>query len=592
MGDEHKRPGLIRELNRRNVFRAAAAYVLIGWVLLQVADVLFPALSLPDWTTRFVAGLLILGFPLVIFFAWAYELTPEGLKRETDATIPASVKSQTARRLNVAVVLLLLAALGILVLRSHVWNAPEPVGSNLAQDPQPGIPAPPEKSIAVLPFANTSEDPANEHFSDGMAEELLSLLARIPDLRVIGRSSSFQFKGRNEDLRSIGEQLGVSNLLEGSVRKSGNMVRVTAQLVSTKDGASLWSESFNRSLDDIFAVQEEIARAVVEALKVELLDGVVADRQAPASNEAYDLYLRGRYLSRQLGESRLEQARQYFHRALELDPEMAPAWLGLGGVIINEVLSGEREREEGLRSARNALERALELDSTLAQAHYNLAFIRMTFDWDFVSAESEFRRSLALEPNSAATLSGLGLLMIALRRPQEAIDLQRRSLAIDPLRPASHHNLGYVAYFAHEFELSEESFRATLELTDDYPRGHYYLGTALLMQGRADEACREIAMDSSRMYRLAGIALCTHASGMMEEADAALSELMENFPDEAAFYIAEALARRSRTDDVFQWLERSANQREPAVLLVHSSPLLTEIKTDPRYDELLDRLGF
>ncbi|HKJ18889.1 MAG TPA: tetratricopeptide repeat protein [Xanthomonadales bacterium] len=586
MADDQKQRGLIAELRRRNVFKVAVAYLLMSWVLLQIADVLFPALTLPDWTIRLVAGLLILGFPPVLFFAWAFEITPEGLKRDTGA--PRASASATRKKLNFAVIALLLLAIVVFALTNQM--RPQEVPDPMAR-PSPDV-APVEKSIAVLPFLNMSDDPANEHFSDGMSEELLNLLAKIPDLKVIGRGSSFQFKGKNKDLRDVGQQLGVANILDGSVRKSGDMVRVTAQLISASDGSSIWSESFNRSLDDIFAVQDEIAHSVVDALKITLLNGVVAERTPPNSSEAYDLYLRGNYLSSQLGESRLDQAREYYNQAVTLDPELAPAWLGLGAVTINEILSDVRSREEGLPDAMAMLERALELDPNLSDAYYMVGFINMAFNWDFSAAETAFRRALEIEPNSAPALSGMGLLMIALNRPEEAIEYQQRSLEIDPLRPTSHHNLGYVAYHGHQFMLSEESFRTALELSGDYPRGHYYIGVALFAQGRADEACAEFGVDSSQVYRLAGLALCNTVNGMAEQADAALAELMDQHADEAAFLVAEALAKRDRNDEAFEWLQRSVTQREPNAILIHSSPFLTVLQSDPRYHRLYKAIGF
>jgi TolB-like protein len=237
MTEPARQQGFFAELNRRNVFRVGMAYVLVGWILLQIADVLFPALTLPEWTTRLVAGLLLLGFPLALFFAWAFELTPDGLKREADVPREESITHKTRRKLDFVVVGVLLVALTLMLVDKFVWQASESA-------PESFVAATSEdKSIAVLPFANMSDDPANEYFSDGITEELLNLLAKVPELRVIGRTSSFQFKNKNEDLRIIGEKLGVTNILEGSVRKSGNTVRVTAQLINSSDGAHLWTET-------------------------------------------------------------------------------------------------------------------------------------------------------------------------------------------------------------------------------------------------------------------------------------------------------------------------------------------------------------
>ena len=408
MTEPARQQGFFAELNRRNVFRVGMAYVLVAWIVLQIADVLFPALTLPEWTTRLVAGLLLLGFPLALFFAWAFELTPDGLKREADVPREESITHKTRRKLDFVVVGVLLVALALMLVDKFVWQASDSAPESVVAA------ANGDKSIAVLPFANMSDDPSNEYFSDGITEELLNLLAKVPELRVIGRTSSFQFKNKSEDLRVIGEKLGVTNILEGSVRKSGNTVRVTAQLINSSDGAHLWSDTFDRDLDDIFKVQDEIAQSVVETLKVKLLGAALPQRKQPTDREAYDLYLKGRYFYVRLGVDDVGKAEDYFEKAVQLDPQSAPAWDGLAAVYIRQILNGALPPEEGQALVWHALDRAIELDPTLSVTHYRVGFIRMIFDWNWPGAEEAFAKALAIEPNFPDALSGTGLLKVLL----------------------------------------------------------------------------------------------------------------------------------------------------------------------------------
>ena len=324
---------VVAELKRRNVVRVAVLYGLAAWLILQVADVLVPALGLPDWVMRFVALLLILGFPLVLIFSWVYELTPEGLKKQHEVDLNQSITHETGRKINYVIgALAVLAIVVVAVERFIPRTAPIPAATDAASGASP-VQAPLQaaaKSIAVLPFADMSAGKDQEYFADGLSEELLNLLAKLPELRVIGRTSSFQFKGRNEDLRVIGEKLNVAHILEGSVRKSGEKVRITAQLIRAADGSHLWSETYDRTLDDIFVVQDDIAGEVVKALKLTLLGTALTTRSKPQDSEAYNLALQGRFFVERRGQKDLERAVEYFRQARERDPELRP---GLGGPI-------------------------------------------------------------------------------------------------------------------------------------------------------------------------------------------------------------------------------------------------------------------
>jgi adenylate cyclase len=586
MTEPARQQGFFAELNRRNVFRVGMAYVLVAWIVLQIADVLFPALTLPEWTTRLVAGLLLLGFPLALFFAWAFELTPDGLKREADVPREESITHKTRRKLDFVVVGVLLVALALMLVDKFVWQASDSAPESVVAA------ANGDKSIAVLPFANMSDDPSNEYFSDGITEELLNLLAKVPELRVIGRTSSFQFKNKNEDLRVIGEKLGVTNILEGSVRKSGNTVRVTAQLINSSDGAHLWSDTFDRDLDDIFKVQDEIAQSVVETLKVKLLGAALPQRKQPTDREAYDLYLKGRYFYVRLGVDDVGKAEDYFEKAVQLDPQSAPAWDGLAAVYIRQILNGVLPPEEGQALVWHALDRAIELDPTLSVTHYRVGFIRMIFDWNWPGAEEAFAKALAIEPNFPDALSGTGLLKVLLGQNDTALDFVQRSLRVDPLRPSAHHNIGFVNYQSGNYAVAIDAFREALEMSGGtYTRGNYYLSLNLLALGELQAALRANEKETGEQWRLAGRSVILHALNRADESDVALKEMSERFADKAAFVIAGAHAYRGEIDEAFNWLDRAYEQHDPLISWIMQDPLLQNLHRDPRYSALLEKLN-
>lgn len=572
--------GVYSELKRRNVFRVAIAYVLVAWVVLQIADVLFPALSLPSWTVRFVVGLLILGFPLALVFAWAFELTPEGLKLERDVDRTKSITRQSARKLDRVVIAVLAVALALFALDKFAWDAGEPAVVSIGSD----------KSIAVLPFVNMSDDSANEYFSDGVSEELLNLLAKIPDLRVIGRTSSFQFKGRNEDLRVIGETLGVTNILEGSVRKSNNKVRITAQLISAEDGAHLWSETYDRDLDDVFGIQDEIAAAVVNALRVELLGESIPTHLGTSSTAAYDVYLKGLYHHRKYTPADLETALRYYEEALEFDPTLADAWQGKGSVYLNQTFDGSLPLSRGTSMSRDALARALELNPEAANSLYLMGFLQTTSDWDWEGARASMEGVLAIEPNHSGALSGMALLSAAVDRFDEAIEYSSRSILVDPFRLASRHNHGLIYYKAGRIDEAVPALRDAVDYGPNLTRNHYRYALALLAAGDAEAALAAVEQEKGEQWRLAGKAIIHAAIGNSEEADAALAELTERFAENASYVIAKAHAVRGEVDEAFHWFDIAWERRDPLMPFIRDDPGLDSVRADPRFVELLDRL--
>jgi TolB-like protein len=439
---------LFAELKRRNVFRVGAAYLVSAWLLIEVADTVFPRLGLPDWTVTFVIVLALLGLPLALFLSWAYELTPDGVKRSEEVEPEASVTPRTGRHIDRLIVIALLGVI-VLLVAERLWFAgadseqttadedTAAVGNGAASDRagSPSAPAPAERTIAVLPFANLSSDAENAYFADGLTEEVLNWLAKVPGLKVAGRTSSFHFKDRNEDLRSIGSQLGVAHVLEGSVRKSGQRLRITAQLIKVEDGFHLWSDTFDRELDDIFAIQDEIARAIVEALKLELGAAHAGTRPATESLPAYERLLEARTLIARRGFEGLSRAIVLLDEAVRLDPEFAAAWGALAqahSLAHYYDSDPNRFRQAALARAEAAARKALQLDPGLASAHQALGDVqRDRFLW--LEAEANYRRALELNPNEVEANSQYAQMLGRLGLPGRALPYVARAIELDPL---------------------------------------------------------------------------------------------------------------------------------------------------------------
>jgi len=432
---------LFAELKRRNVFKVAAAYIIVGWLLMQVGDTLAPALHLPEWINSALAFFLILGFPVAVIFAWAFEMTPEGLKKESDVDRERSITSLTGRKLNTTITVLMALALGYFAFDKFVLDP----GRDAAQVERalqtaegkaaaPAESGPPQLSIAVLPFVNMSADEANEYFSDGLTEELLNILAKIRELQVAGRTSSFAFKGQNDDLRLIGEKLNVKSILEGSVRKDDqrNRVRITAQLVNADDGYHLWSETYDRELDDIFAIQEEIAHEVAKALRVTLLgEGGDPAQVADTDFGAYDLYLKALQGINEGGYDDLDRAANQLHQALAIDPGYVPARLALVNAWSEMANTGAITRAEAVERGMPVLEGVLDEQPYDSDAHVELALLNH-FQGDREAADREYVRALELNPRSARALQEYGRFLFEWFEPDRGLALIDEALKIEP----------------------------------------------------------------------------------------------------------------------------------------------------------------
>jgi TolB-like protein/class 3 adenylate cyclase/Tfp pilus assembly protein PilF len=461
-------------------------------------------------------------------------------------------------------------------------------------------------SIAVLPFVNMSRDEENEYFADGLAEELLNVLSKIRGLRVASRTSAFSFKGTKVDIPTVAQKLNVANILEGSVRKSGKRVRITAQLIEVATDSHLWSESYDRELEDIFAVQDDIAQSVVKELRSALLGekpdasvtaAVKAEVRAAAKGrgenaEAYRLYLQGRFFEDRLTRDDTAKAIGYYRQALELDPEYALAWGGLSRAYSNQGgYSWDVEVTEAFAKAREAAERALQLDPDLAEGHAALGEIRRLHDWDWKGADASFRRAVELAPGNAQVLRDAGNLAGNLGRPEDALALVRRAVMLDPLSASAHRSLARLSFFADRLDEAEVAGQKALELNPQGGLTHFWLGLVRLGQGRLDEAQEMFQRESHDTFRLLGLSQVHHAGGQSAESGAALQELIEKDAARAAYQIALGYAYRGETDLAFEWLERAYVHRDPGLGMMKISHPLRKMRDDPRWQPFIEKMG-
>jgi len=455
----------------------------------------------------------------------------------------------------------------------------------------PAVAAITDKSIAVLPFVDMSEKKDQEYFGDGMAEEIIDLLVKIPGLKIIGRTSSFQFKGKTEDLRSIGTKLGVAYVLEGSVRKSGDHLRVTAQLIKAQDGTHLWSQTFDRDLSDVLNMQDEIATQVVVALQIEVSAGNdIAIRPALRNPEAYTLILQGLHAFDRYDQQGFEQALSDFQRVLDLDPTFAEAPAGISAAYEQLGEFGFLPAPEAFEQARQAAEHALALEPNNVLAHAMLGVIHMVYDWDWAAAEAEFKRARELAPNDSTVLFLAGQQSLMLGRWDDALKLLNASRGLDPLNPAAYELLYQVQMRRGHLPEAEAAIRRTLEISPTYTFGHYNLGNALLARGQTEAAVAEYLKEPSDYRRLVGTAVANFALGRKTESTVALAQMLKSHSNHP-FNIAQIHAFRGETDDAFKWLERAFAQKDAALEYIKGNPLLKNIEGDLRYKAFLKKMN-
>ena len=449
-------------------------------------------------------------------------------------------------------------------------------------------------SIAVLPFADLSPGKDQEYFSDGLSEQLINDLAKVSGLKVVGRSSAFQFKGKNEDLRNVARKLGVANVLEGSVRREGNHVRISAELTKADDGFQLWSQTYDREMKDIFAVQDEIARATTEALQVKLLGSngqPVPSTLHSANPEAYQAYLQANYLfGRGQSKEDFGKALAYADTAIKLDEKYAPAW-ALRASVQNRIVGlDQTDTAEGIQRARGDAGRAIALDPTSASGYLALARMQIDYDWDWDAANIDLAKAAALEPGSVEVFRIRSRLSWVSGDLDQAVKLAEQVAALEPLRSNSYLGLGHLLYLAGRYDEAQKELQKALDLNPQATFAHYTLGKILIAERKSQLALAEIEKEPGEWAKLTGQALAYHALGRGQDSTAALGALIAKYGTDGAYQIAQVYAYRGESDKSFEWLERAYKQRDPGLTDMKTDPLLKSLRHDPRYTEFLKKM--
>ena len=585
---------LFEELKRRNVLRVAIAYLAVSWLLIQIVETLFPIFGRSDALVRLVVIFLIIGFPLILIFSWLYELTPDGLKLERDVDRSRSVVHHTGKKLDRAIIVVLTLSLGYFAFDKFVLDPArdaereETVAKQARSDAL--VESYGDKSIAVLPFVNMSDDADNEYFSDGISEELLNLLSKISQLRVISRSSAFSFKGKGIAIPALAEQLNVAHVLEGSVRKVGNRVRITAQLIDARSDTHLWSETYDRTLDDIFATQDEIAARVVAQLKLTLLGNETLSVRK-TDPEAYALFLQARYLRLQDNPEAYVKALHLYQESLAIDPDYPPALEGLAEMYVYHGLFGLLPVGEASRLARQTIDRAIAIDPDFAVGVAGLGWIAILYDHDMAAAARHFERALMLDPTDLDIIDGVAYVAEAIGRLDTALAFREYAVARDPAGPVGHFDLGLIYLKLGRPDDAATNVRTALALHPEHFGAWAVLGLALLAKGETRAAVEAIEQETIEMYRLSGLAFAYHELGQQDESDKFLAELIEKHAKEASSEVASVFAWRGDIDNAFKWLEKALENDETALSNVASHYTFRNLHDDPRWQPFLAKLG-
>ncbi len=574
------------ELKRRNVYKVAVAYAVVGWLLIQIGTQVFPFFEVPNWAVRLIVLLIAAGFPIALILAWAFELTPEGIKRTEDADLVTPVVS---RKQSWIYVVIIAGALSVGLFFLGRYTA-----TNVAN-----LPA---KSIAILPFENLSRDPDNAYFTEGIQDEILARLAKIADLKVISRTSTQRYKSSPDDLPQIAKRLGVSNILEGSVQKTADRVRVTVQLLNATTDTHLWGETYDRKLTDVFAAESDIARAIADTLRAKLTgseQNALAAR--PTENpEAHQLYLRGRYFWNKRTGADFKKAIGYFNQAIEKDPNYALAYAGLADACVLLSAYAEASPKDSLPQAKAAAEKALGLDSTLGEAHASLAQALLAYDLNFAEANREFRRAIELNPNYATAHHWYGESVLGpLGQFEEAIAEARRSLELDPLSVIINADYGSALTNARRYDQAIEQLRKTVEMDPGFYYAHWTLGNALELKGFTEEAIAEykkaIALNDDPLPR----ALLGHLYAKLGRKDEALAilkqlrELRESSKERyvSPYNLALIHIELGQKNEAIQLLEETYEQRDGYnIVFIKVEVLLDPLRGDPRFEALVQKV--
>jgi TolB-like protein/Tfp pilus assembly protein PilF len=610
--------GFWRELKRRHVYRVAAAYAIVGWLLIQVVTQVFPVFHLPDWIDQTVVLLILLGFPIALVLAWAFDATPQGIVR-TDAQDSADL--QTACRSGRTGIAVGLIGLLIALLAGGVWWQTErtsaernaPVASMLhvpAKSPatlqvanEPSVSSPiaaqsiPAKSIAVLPLTNESGEKGQQYFSDGLSEDLITRLSQFPGLKVISRDSSFRFRNSNDSSAMIGAKLGVAHLLEGSVQRAGGKVRISVELVNAADGSASWSQAYDRPYQDLFTLQDAITKAVAVALKAKLLDAgnavTQSDRPPSGSLGAYNAYLQGHFYAQRGSEAALRQAMAKYTEATRLDPDYAAAYAREARTLtqLAGFYLGGADIPGAYAQARSLTNTALRLDPDLADAHISNAALIINADLDWSGAGPEIRRAIELAPGNPEAFFSLSTTQAFSGHVESALDSIQQALAKNPLSAFwDDWQATYLGALG-RLDAAEAAARQSINLEPQQALGYRELTFIEVLRGNAATALSTAQQTPPGRNHDIAVAWALQIGSKRKAADGVLQSLIAKHASDSSYQIAEAYALRRDPDKVFKWLDQAWANRDNGIQYLIYDPLMLRYQHDPRFTAFCEKVG-
>jgi len=597
-----KSSNLFAELKRRNVYKVAVAYAVVAWLIIQVASIVLPTFHAPEWTLQVIIAVVVIGFPVALICSWAFEITPEGIVRESEIEPGKSITRRTGRKIVAMTIMLAIIAAGLLAFQLLRPSTQVTVESGAPAKPKAeslagARPSIPEKSIAVLPFDSLSEDKSNAYFAEGIQDEVITRLAKVADLKVISRTSTQRFKSAPSDLRDIARQLGAMNILEGSVQKANDQVRVNVQLINALTDAHLWAEIYDRKLTDIFAVESDIAKTIAATLQAKLTGSEkdAMSKKPTANPEAYELYLQGRFFWNKRTDVDLPRAVEFYEQAIAKDPNYALAYAGLADCYVLYPDYGVGAPAEYYPKAREMAEKALSLDATLAEPHAALGMIYTNFDHDFDKAIAEFDRAIQLNPNNATAYQWKNTALVALQQFDAAIAGSKKAIALDPLSLILNADLVFNYYNARRFDEALAQGRRTLEIDPSFHVVRGYVGIALQFKGQLADALREYRIAASitdEPFSHTLLAQACARSGLRDEAQQILAQLEERARTKFVTGWSIAVIRLSLGDKegALAALQTAIDQHAPELLNLPSDPLFDELRGDPRFEVVVQKV--
>jgi TolB-like protein/Tfp pilus assembly protein PilF len=592
------------ELKRRNVYKVAVAYAVVAWLLIQAASILFPTFDAPSWAMKVLVALLVLGFPIALVLSWAFEITPEGIKLESEIDPKTSISRKTGRKivgLTIAVAIVAAGLFGFQLLRTSAHSGmeggapatPKDVASGLART-RPSIL---EKSIAVLPFDNLSRDPDNAYFCEGVQDEILTRLAKVADLKVISRTSTQKYKSAPDNLREIAKQLGVMNVLEGSVQKANEQVRVNVQLINALTDAHLWADIYDRKLTDIFAVESDIAKTIAATLQAKLTGSEkdAMSKEPTANPEAYELYLKGRFFWNKRTDIDLPKSVEFYNQAIAKDPNYALAYAGLADCYVLYPDYGVGAPAESYAKAKEMAMKAISLEPSLASPHAALGVIYTNFDRDYLKAIAEFDRALELDPNYATAYQWKNTALVVLGEFDRAIAGSKKAISLDPLSLIVNADLAFNYIYAHRFDEAIAQSHKTLEIDPTFHVVRGYLGFALQFKGQLADALleyRAAAAASNEPFSWGLLGQACARAGLRDEAQQILARLESESRRRfvTGWSIAVIRLALGDKDGAFAALEAGLEQHASEILPLKYDPLFDELHGDPRFEALVQKI--